>query len=89
MRPRKPDPYRLMKYVALGAGEGIVAGWILLMLMVKLNIQGLGDLLDRSEDGALALIMMLAFFAITFGMVGIGWRVMVMLPGENDDGEGK
>ena len=73
-----------MKYVALGAGEGIVAGWIVLLLLVKLNIQGLGDLIHGSPDGALALVMLLAFFAITFGMVGIGWRVMVLLPDEED-----
>ena len=77
-------PYRLARYVALGAGEGIVAGWVLLMLLIKLNIMGLGDLIHRSADGLTALLMMLAFFGITFGMVGIAWRVMFLLPDEED-----
>ncbi len=83
MKPN-PDPYRLVKYVALGAGEGVFAGWVVLMIIVKLNLMGLGGLLDRSADGALALVMLLGFFGITFGMVGIAWRVMVLLPDEPD-----
>jgi hypothetical protein len=83
MRP-KPDPYRLVRYVALGAGEGVFAGWAILMAVVKLDLMGLGGLIDRSADGALALVMLLGFFGITFGMVGIAWRVMVLLPDEPD-----
>lgn len=83
MKPRA-DPYRLVKYVALGAGEGIFAGWVILMLVVKLDLLGLGGLIDRSADGALALVMLLGVFGITFGMVGIAWRVMVLLPDEPD-----
>jgi len=79
-----PDPYRLFRYVALGAGEGVVAGWVLLLIMIRLDLTGLGGLIHRAADGALALVMLLAFFAITFGMVGIAWRVMVLLPDEED-----
>ena len=83
MRPN-PDPYRLVKYVALGAGEGVFAGWTILMAIVELDLMGLGSLIDRSADGALAFVMLLGFFGITFGMVGIAWRVMVLLPDEPD-----
>jgi hypothetical protein len=83
MKP-KPDRYRLVRYVALGAGEGVFAGWAILMTVVKLDLMGLGGLIDRSADGALALVMLLGFFGITFGMVGIAWRVMVLLPDEPD-----
>ena len=78
------DPYRLVKYVALGAGEGVFAGWLLLMIVVKLDLMGLGRLLDNSDHGALAMLMLLMFFGLTFGMVGIAWRVMVLLPDERD-----
>ena len=78
------DPYRLVKYVALGAGEGVFAGWLLLMIVVKLDLMGLGRLLDSSNDGALAMVMLLMFFGATFGMVGVAWRVMVLLPDERD-----
>lgn len=81
---RRNDPYRLVKYVALGAGEGVVAGWIFLLIVLKLDAIGLGDLIDRSADGPLALILLLWFFGMTFGMVGIAWRVMVLLPDEKD-----
>jgi len=84
MTRQKPDPYRLFRYVALGAGEGIVAGWILLLIMIRLNIMSLGTLIHGSAEGSTALLMLLGFFAITFGMVGIAWRVMVLLPDEED-----
>ena len=78
------DPYRLIKYVALGAGEGVIAGWVFLMIVIKMDMMGLGGLIHRSESGVLGLIMLLWFFGITFGMVGIAWRVMVLLPDEKD-----
>ncbi|MEM7529780.1 MAG: hypothetical protein AAF416_19275 [Pseudomonadota bacterium] len=74
------DPYRLLRFVATGAADGIAAGWILLIAMVELNFQGVGSLVKGAEDGALALLMLAFFFGITFGMVGIAWRVMVLLP---------
>ena len=81
---RHIDPHKLTKYVALGAGEGVVAGWIVLLLLIHLDIVGLGSLIHRSADGVTALLMLLGFFGITFGMVGIAWRVMVLLPDEED-----
>lgn len=77
-----PDPYRVMKYVARGAAEGIVAGWILLTILKHLDIMKIGTLIANSADGALAYFMLAFFFGITFGMVGIAWRVMVLLPDE-------
>jgi hypothetical protein len=68
--------------VPLGAGEEVVAGCVLPMLVVKLNLLGFSALLDKSADGGLP--MLIGFFGITFGMVGIAWRVMVLLPGEKD-----
>ena len=76
------DPYRLFRYVALGAGEGVIGGWIILMALKYQDILGIGSLIDGSPQGGLALLMMLIFFGITFGMVGIAWRVMVLLPEE-------
>ena len=85
---RRNDPYRPVKYLALGGGDGVVAGWIILLILMKLDAVGLGvglgDLIDRSADGPLALILLLWLFGITFGMVGIVWRVMVLLPDEKD-----
>ncbi|MEM8760710.1 MAG: hypothetical protein AAGE83_10395 [Pseudomonadota bacterium] len=82
-RERRQDPFRLVRLVAIGAADGIAAGWIALLLMVELDFQGLGSLMKGTEDGGLALAMLAAFFAVTFGMVGIAWRVMVLLPEED------
>lgn len=76
------DPYRLVKYVAVSAGDGIAAGWTCLLAMLWLDIGGLGTLVHGSEDGMVALVILLMSFGVTFGFVGIAWRVMVMLPNE-------
>lgn len=75
-----PDPWRLVRFVAISAGDGIAGGWTLLLLLVELDIQGLGTLVKTQPDGALAMAMLAGVFAITFSMVGIAWRVMVILP---------
>ena len=82
MADQMPNPYRLVRYTTLGATEGIVAGWIMLLALKYLNITGLGTLINHSAQGQLALVMMLVFFGIRFGMVGIAWRLMVLLPDE-------
>lgn len=74
--------YRLVRYMLLGAAEGVVAGWVILLALKHLDVMGIGSLISTSSDGALALVMMLVFFGITFGMVGIAWRIMVLLPEE-------
>ena len=79
--PRR-DPYRLMRYTLLGACEGIVAGWITLLLFKHLDIGRIGSLIDGSDQGALVLVVALGLFGITFGMLGIAWRLMVLLPEE-------
>lgn len=84
MRDRKDDPYRLMKFVAVGAGDGIAFGWIMLLTFKWMDIAGIGTLIDGSSSGPLAMVLMLIWFGITFGMVGIGYRVMIVLPTMDD-----
>lgn len=78
------DPYWLVKYVAISAADGIAAGWTFLLALLWLDIGGLGSLVHGHASGVTALIIMLMSFAVTFGFVGIAWRVMVMLPHEDD-----
>ncbi|MEO0763513.1 MAG: hypothetical protein AAFZ09_17190 [Pseudomonadota bacterium] len=80
MGGQKEDPYRLVKFVAVAAGDGIAAGWIVLLLMVELDLQGLGSLVKGVSGGGVALAALAGAFAVTFGMIGIAWRVMVVLP---------
>lgn len=84
MHDRKDDPYRLMKFVAVGAGDGIAFGWIMMLVMKWMDVAGIGSLIETSSSGALAMVLMLIWFGITFGMVGIGYRVMVVLPTMDD-----
>lgn len=85
MRDHKDDPYRLMKFVAVGAGDGIAFGWFMLLVLKWMDVAGIGALIDGSSSGPLAMVLMLIWFGITFGMVGIGYRVMVVLPLLDDD----
>lgn len=81
MRPTEnDDPARLMRFVAVGAGDGIAVGWLLLLLAVEMDVQGFGTLVKTAEAGPLALGIMALFVAVTSGMLGIAWRVMVLLP---------
>ena len=85
MRHYRDDPYGLMKFVAVGAGDGIAFGWFMLLVFKWMNVAGIGTLIDTSSSGPLAMALLLIFFGITFGMVGIGYRVMVVLPLSTDD----
>ncbi|GMG82551.1 hypothetical protein LNKW23_17640 [Paralimibaculum aggregatum] len=78
------DPNRLIRYVGLAALEGVIAGWIFLMVLLRMDIGGLGSLVEGSADAAMALVILLMSFGVTFGFVGIAWKVMVMLPGQAD-----
>ena len=44
MTKPRPDPYKVARYVAIGALEGMIAGWVLLgalILAVGLTINGM------------------------------------------------
>jgi divalent metal cation (Fe/Co/Zn/Cd) transporter len=69
-----------MRFVFIGAGDGIAAGWALLLVAVEMDVQGLGALLKTTEAGPLALAVMAGGVGVTAGMLGIAWRVMVLLP---------
>ena len=77
--PARRDPWWLFKYVLVSAGDGIAAGWTFLLILLWTDIGGLGDLVHRSDDGPMALLILLVSFGVTFSYVGIGWRVMVLL----------
>lgn len=85
--PEPRDPYRVLRYVACGALEGAIAGWVFLFLLMAFDIQNIGTLIETVAEGQLMFILAVVMFGITFGMVGIGWRVMVLLPDEKEDDE--
>ena len=78
------DPNRLIRYVLISALDGVAGGWTFLLALLWLDIGGLGTLVHGAADGGLtALYILLMSFGVTFGFVGIAWRVMVMLPEED------
>jgi hypothetical protein len=74
------DPWWLVKYVLISAADGVAAGWTFLLILLHTGIGRLGALVHGSGDGVIALAVLLLSFGITFSLVGIGWRVMVLLP---------
>lgn len=80
--PTRGDPWRLVRYVALGALEGAVFGWVVLLLLLWRDVFGLGTLVHGAEQGATALVVLALSFGVTFSFLGIAWRVVVLLPDE-------
>lgn len=78
----KAPPMRLPVYMAIGALEGAMAGWVVLGLLMALDVQGIATLIRGTDAGFLMFQLAVVMFAITFGMLGIAWRVMVLLPDE-------
>ena len=78
-----PDPTRLMRFVAKHAFHGALAGWTCLLAFLWLDLGGLGDLVANSPSGELISAMLAGAFGVTFGLVGIVWGVLVVLPHED------
>lgn len=87
MTKTPPDPYKVVRYVAIGALEGAIAGWVLLGILMTLDIAGIGSLIRRVAEGHTMFLLAVVMFGVTFGMVGIAWRVMVLLPDEKGENE--
>lgn len=62
----------LLGLMAAHLGVGIVAGWGALGLLLWLDIGGLGGLIAADHSGWVALMMLMLFFAITFGSAAMG-----------------
>jgi hypothetical protein len=71
-----------MRFMVRHALTGVMAGWTVLLLLLNFDIGGLGALIDRSAspDGWTAAMALL--FGSSFGMIGIVWGVLVLLPDE-------
>ena len=69
---------QLVRFLALHTAIGIAAGWLLLALLLLTDVNGLGALIWASDSAALALGMLAAGFAITFGGAASAGAVMMM-----------
>ncbi len=61
----------LLRHMLIGIG----IGWSLAGLLLVVDYQGLWGLISRSPDGVVAMVLLLAGFAITFGSVGMGLAI--------------
>jgi len=68
------DP--LIRFLLRHCLAGVLAGWTMVALLLLLDVAGLGTLVFASEGWLVALVMLMVFFAITFGSVAMGGAVM-------------
>jgi hypothetical protein len=70
-----PDHIRFLARHCLLGGA---AGWCLLGALIWLDVARLGELLFRSEDRLLTLVLAGAGFAVTFGSLAMGTAVFLL-----------
>lgn len=69
----------ILRHGLIGVGLAVVFVGLLLVF----DVAGLWHLVTHTAEGPIALVMLVVFFAITFGAVQIGYRIMML--GEDDD----
>lgn len=74
------DPTRLIRFLLHHAANGVAAGWTVLLLLIWTDVGGLGSLIWGSDQRELVTALMAASFGVTFGLVGIVYGVLVVLP---------
>ena len=80
--------WRLTKFIITHALIGIVAGPLISVALVWNNIAGLGDLIARSDMGAIAMMPLVFGFALTFGQASVATAVLFKAE-ERDERTGK
>ena len=74
-----------IKFLFKNAVFGALAAFAFVGLLLWFNVMNLWSLVSHSADGLLALVVMTAFFVITFSSVQMGIAIMAL--GEKDDGD--
>lgn len=70
---------RLLVYLARNCVAGIVLGWLLLAGLIASNVANLRELLFGNGIELMALVLVVAGFAVTFGSLAMGTAIF-MLP---------
>jgi hypothetical protein len=86
MRPSETTPAASSSWVAFlirHGVAGVIAGWVAVGALLSLDVGGLGRLVMTSDLFPLPLLMLLAFFGITFGSVALGSAIMGLGRGED------
>lgn len=69
---------KLLRFMALHTAGGILAGWVVLLLLLKMDTFGINTLIRNSDFQVTALVMLFVMFAVTFGAVGVMIAVLTM-----------
>ena len=70
-------PY-LLRFLGLHMATGLAIGVLIASLMIFTNLAGLKDLLVEAQEPFIAIFLLYAFNALTFGSVAMGIAVMTM-----------
>jgi hypothetical protein len=68
----------LIRFLGLHLATGLAIGVIVASLMIMSNLAGLKDLLDEAQDPFVAIFLLYAFNALTFGSVAMGIGIMTL-----------
>jgi hypothetical protein len=85
---------QLIGFLGLHLATGLAIGVIVASLMIMSNLAGLKDLLVEAQEPFVAIFLLYAFNALTFGSVSMGVGIMTLPydsycdmrdPGDTDD----
>lgn len=90
--PRHKHQNDLLHFLGKHLITGLIAGELTLALLLFLNVGGLRSLIWESSVRGIALFLLIMFFALTFGSIGMGAGVIGLSKGNRDsdiDEEGR
>ena len=64
---------------------GFALAVVFVGLLLVFDVAGLWHLVTHTAEGPIALVMLVVFFAITFGAVQIGYQIMMLGDDHDDD----
>ncbi len=73
-----PHIPKLLRFMAVHTAGGVLAGWLVLLALLKLDTFGLNTLIQNSQFQVLVLVMLFWMFAVTFGAVGVMIAVLTL-----------
>lgn len=73
---KRSNDVRLLYFLAGHLVVGVVAGWTVLAGLLILDVARLRTLIFSSDQGAVALVLLAVFMAITFGSLAMGSGIM-------------
>jgi hypothetical protein len=80
------DDRAMRRHVGRRCVDGLFAGWALMLGLLWTDVGRVGTLIDGSEHGALALVMLAIAFASTGAALGTGMALFA-LPVRADGGD--